>query len=65
MFGQAYLLTGGGPGHESRSIVIYIYETAFKFFRLGYASTMAVWLTGLMAVVTLFQFILLRERPEY
>lgn len=65
MFGQAYLLTGGGPGHESRSIVIYIYETAFKFFRLGYASTMAVWLTGLMAVVTLFQFILLKERPEY
>lgn len=65
MFGQAYLLTGGGPGHESRSIVIYIYETAFKFFRLGYASTMAVWLTILMGVVTLFQFLLLRERPEY
>lgn len=65
MFGQAYLLTGGGPGHESRSIVIYIYETAFKFFRLGYASTMAVWLAGFMAVITLVQFVLLRQRTEY
>lgn len=65
MFGQAYLLTGGGPGHESRSIVIYIYETAFKFFRLGYASTMAVWLAGFMAVITFIQFVLLRQRTEY
>jgi multiple sugar transport system permease protein len=65
MFGQAYLLTGGGPGHESRSIVIYLYETAFKFFRLGYASTMAVCLAAFMAVITLFQFILLRQRTEY
>jgi multiple sugar transport system permease protein len=65
MFGQSYLLTGGGPGHESRSIVIYLYETAFKFFRLGYASTMAVWLAAFMAVITLFQFVLLRQRTEY
>lgn len=65
VFGQPYLLTGGGPGHESRTIVIYLYETAFKFFRLGYASTMAVWLAAFMAVITAIQFFLLRQRTEY
>jgi multiple sugar transport system permease protein len=65
MFGQSYQLTGGGPGHESRTIVIYLYETAWKFFRLGYASTMALWLAVFMGLVTVIQFYLLRERIEY
>lgn len=64
MFGQSYQLTGGGPGHESRTIVFYLYETAFKFFRLGYASTMALWLAVFMGVITMIQFYLLRERTE-
>lgn len=64
MFGQSYQLTGGGPGHESRTIVFYLYETAFKFFRLGYASTMALWLAVFMGIITMIQFYLLRERTE-
>ncbi len=64
MFGQSYQLTGGGPGNESRTIVFYLYETAFKFFRLGYASTMALWLAVFMGIITMLQFYLLRERTE-
>lgn len=64
MFGQSYQLTAGGPGHESRTIVFYLYETAFKFFRLGYASTMALWLAVFMGIITMIQFYLLRERTE-
>ena len=64
MFGQSYQLTGGGPGHESRTIVFYLYETAVKFFRLGYASTMALWLAVFMGIITMIQFYVLRERTE-
>lgn len=64
MFGQSYQLTGGGPGHESRTIVFYLYETAFKFFRLGYASTMALWLAVFMGIITMVQFYLLRGRTD-
>ncbi|MEZ4861613.1 MAG: sugar ABC transporter permease [Caldilineaceae bacterium] len=64
MFGQSYQLTGGGPGNESRTIVFYLYETAFKFFRLGYASTMALWLAVFMGIITIIQFYVLRERTE-
>ena len=65
MFGQAYAMTKGGPGNESRTIVILLYETAWKFFRLGYASSIAVALAGIMIIVTLIQFIVLRNRTEY
>ncbi len=62
MFGQAYVLTGGGPGNESRSVVIYLYDTAWRFFRLGYASSIAVALAVIMIVVTFIQFFVLRDR---
>lgn len=65
VFAQPYILTGGGPGNESRSVVMYLYETAWKFFRFGYASTLAVALAVIMIVVTIIQFRLLRNRTEY
>jgi multiple sugar transport system permease protein len=65
IFGQPLIMTGGGPGHESRTVMLYLYQTAWSFFRLGYASTMAVVLALIMIVVTLIQFRLLRNQGEY
>jgi multiple sugar transport system permease protein len=44
---------------------MYLYETAWKFFRMGYASSIAVALALIMIVVTVVQFRLLRFRTEY
>lgn len=65
MFGQAFIMSGGGPGNESKPVMMYLYQTAWSFFRLGYASAMAVALALIMIVVTLVQFFLLRNRVEY
>lgn len=65
VFAQPYAITGGGPGHESRTIVQYLYETAWKAFRFGYASSIAVALALIMIAVTIFQFSVLRNRHEY
>lgn len=65
VFGQPYIMTRGGPGHESRTVIMYLYDTAWRFFRMGYASAMAVALAVVMIVVTLVQFALLRNRVEY
>ena len=65
VFAQPYAITGGGPGHESRTIVLYLYETAWKAFRFGYASSIAVALALIMIVVTIIQFRILRTRTEY
>ncbi len=65
VFGQPYIMTRGGPGHESRTVIMYLYDSAWRFFRMGYASAMAVALAVVMIVVTLVQFALLRNRVEY
>ncbi len=64
VFGQPFVMTAGGPGNESRTVVIYLYQTAWAFFRMGYASAMAVSLAVIMILITLFQFWLLRSRDE-
>lgn len=62
IFGQPFVMTQGGPGNESKTVLIYLYQTAWSFFRMGYASAMAVSLAIIMIVITLLQFALLRNR---
>lgn len=64
VFGQPFVMTRGGPGHESRTVLIYLYQTAWEFFRMGYASAMAVVLAAILIVVTLVLFRLFRSREE-
>lgn len=65
LFAQPYIITGGGPGNSSRSVVQYLYETAWKYFRYGYASTISVVLAFIMIIVTILLFSLMRRRAEY
>ena len=41
IFGQAQLLTGGGPGGASRTMVLFMFESAFGRWELGYATAAA------------------------
>lgn len=56
LFGQAQLLTSGGPNGASRPLVLFIYETAFGRWELGYASAIAQVLFVLILAVTLLQY---------
>lgn len=65
VFAQPYIITTGGPGNASRSVVQYLYETAWKYFRYGYASAISVVLAVIMIVVTIALFSMMRNRAEY
>lgn len=56
IFGQAQLLTSGGPSGSSRPIVLYIYEIAFGRWELGYAVAAAEVLFILVLALTLAQY---------
>jgi multiple sugar transport system permease protein len=56
IFGQAQLLTSGGPSGSSRPIVLYIYEIAFGRWELGYAVAAAEILFVLVLLLTLGQY---------
>ena len=56
IFGQAQLLTGGGPSGASRTAVLFLFETAFGRWELGYASAAAETLFLIILAVTLVQY---------
>jgi multiple sugar transport system permease protein len=56
LFGQAQLLTGGGPGGSTRTMVLFIFESAFARWELGYAAAAAEMLFLLIVVITLTQY---------
>lgn len=64
IFTEPYILTQGGPGSSSLSVVQYLYTTAFDTFQLGYASTIGYMLTFVLLVVSVFYFISLRRQSE-
>jgi multiple sugar transport system permease protein len=41
VFTQSYIITQGGPADSSRFYVIYLYDNAFRYGKMGYASAMA------------------------
>jgi multiple sugar transport system permease protein len=57
IFGQAQLLTGGGPGGATRTMVLFIFEGAFGRWELGYATAAAEILFLLIVMLTLTQYL--------
>lgn len=64
LFGQAQLLTSGGPNGSSRPVVLYIFELAFGRWELGYAMAAAEVLFTLILGVTLVQYMTARSRRD-
>jgi len=56
LFGQAQLLTAGGPSGASRTAVLFIYEVAFGRWEIGYATAAAEVLFLLIVAVTFAQY---------
>ena len=65
VFGQMWIMTLGGPGNSSYSVVMYLYDVGWRFFRMGYASALAFSLAVIILIVTLVNFRFLGGRIEY
>ena len=57
IFGQAQLLTGGGPGGATRTMVLFMFEAAFGRWELGYATAAAEILFLFIVLITLTQYV--------
>ncbi len=59
-FSEPYIITSGGPNNATMFYSLYLYQNAFQFFKMGYASAQA-WIMLIMAmVVIMFLFKVLR-----
>jgi multiple sugar transport system permease protein len=61
IFTQIFVMTGGGPVGRTTTVVYYIYQSAFTYYEMGYASTLAYGLFVLLFAVTLLQLQLYRR----
>jgi multiple sugar transport system permease protein len=55
-FTVIYLLTGGGPADSTKTLVVSVYEHAFRFFDLSYGSTIGVAGLGVTLVIAAVYF---------
>ncbi len=53
-FTQAYVMTEGGPMDSTLFYNLYLYQNAYKLFKMGYASAMAWVMFVIILVLTLF-----------
>ncbi len=57
LFDQSYIFSGGsgGPNNSTLTIVLLIYQYAFKSLDMGYAAALALMLAGVIMIATLIQ----------
>ncbi|HEV3472538.1 MAG TPA: sugar ABC transporter permease, partial [Actinomycetota bacterium] len=60
-FVPALIITEGGPRYATTYVPLYLYRTAFRYFRLGYASAMSVFLFAVTGLVLYVQYRLARR----
>ena len=65
VFIEPWLMSGGGPGTSSRVIMLEIYDRGFRFFNMGNASAMAVYLFLVIAAIAWLQMRYLRQEFEF
>jgi multiple sugar transport system permease protein len=64
VFTQIFIMTKGGPVERTTTMVYYIYQSAFQFFDMGYASTLAFALFAITLVFTAIQLWLYRKADQ-
>ena len=56
VFALVYVMTAGGPANATSVLVFYLYQQAFTYFRMGYASAIGFVLFVIIFAITLLQF---------
>jgi multiple sugar transport system permease protein len=55
LFIEPYVMTGGGPLRRTYSVVLYLYNNAFEYQKMGYAATIGVALALIIGIVVVIQ----------
>lgn len=64
IFDQIYVMTNGGPGTATMTLVQYLYSSAFKDYKMGYASAVGTVIVVLLVAIMLLNNLLTKEREK-
>ena len=65
IFGQAFIMTQGGPANSTLFYVYHLFNNAFRYGHMGYAAAMAWFLFAIVFVLTLVQMKLSKRWVYY
>ena len=60
VFAEPFVLTKGGPNNSTLLLSLYLYQNAFQYLKMGYASAIA-WVT--FAIIMVFTLLVFRSMP--
>ena len=64
-FDQFYIMTRGGPRNQTISVVYWIFNNSFTYFKMGYGAALSIVLLGILAVLSMLQLRVLRSDIGY
>ena len=62
VFAEPFVLTKGGPNNSTLLLSVYLYQNAFQYLKMGYASAIA-WVT--FAIILVFTLLVFRSMPMW
>ena len=62
MFDYVYNMTLGGPGFATETIEFLLYNEAFRFFNIGFASTLGILIFVIIIIITFFQIKIMTKK---
>jgi multiple sugar transport system permease protein len=65
VFAEPYIMTNGGPEDKTRFVAMFVYDQAFLYQRVGYASAVAWVLFVIIVVLTILAFRMSRRHVYY
>lgn len=65
VFEYTYVMTAGGPVYSTLTLVLHVYNNAFRNFQMGYASALAYVVFFILLILTMIQFWLQRRWVHY
>jgi len=63
-FDQFYIMTQGGPQNSTITVVYWIYNTSFTYFKLGYGAALSLVLLVILVAISVVQLYLLRDDTQ-
>jgi multiple sugar transport system permease protein len=64
-FDQFFIMTRGGPQNQTISVVYWIFNNSFTYYRMGYGAALSVVLLVILVILSGIQLYLLRGETSY